>query len=692
MKRHRTSAASSAKHPRRGVTLVEMLVAVALLVLVMTILTTIFRSATGAVTAVQTIDGLDQNLRRLDAVLRRDLQGCTARFTPGITRPSDNRGYFEYSEGELADLQGEDVDDYIAFTAKAPEGQPFIGRIYVPTVIAPAGVPTLSGVSPQMQPISVTSDFAEIIYFCREGNLYRRVLLIAPERSRSVDVGRAIPAPNPPDTTSQSGPFNPGGGYASLLPAGGYGTNAASPEPFGPGQVSWQGLNDLSVHPAASGSSNVPIPNSLVDLTNRENRFARPRFCNDYLTTNTGGAPILGPDGIPDDEHYDPAGNFLRDGIHDFLPSLYPNVFNVTNLTHEITSAGNANGPAWGPPNRMGINSLDTMPFPYLFPGAYSKLPSGSAAFVAANHPAAGAVHSLDPTGGSLNHSPLLNGDSLAIPNLTNATALQTWWGYPTWRETTSQFWTDPVIRLNDTKFNPNRLQNMGLSWVSPFILPIITNDVDPFTDAVALNANVTTIIRAGGQTVYQDDLIMTGVRSFDVKAYDNSPRVFNPTTGAVTGLTAGYYDLGYEQRLDLFPATNFAGSDTNTPLFIQGSFAHEGRIPPLTTDNRFDPQIASIGGLKNIGDNTAGVLRLRRVWDSWSTDYSFVNGLTYYPGYGFPFSVDATGTPTAPYPSYPPPYPGALRGIQISIRVADPRGQFTKSITVRQDFTDKLE
>ncbi len=322
-----------------------------------------------------------------------------------------------------------------------------------------------------------------------------------------------------------------------------------------------------------------------------------------------------------------------------------------------------------------------------MFPGAYSRLAGTAAlpAWVAANHPAAGGLHSLDPTGNTSNHAPLLVGDSLPIPDITNATSLETWWGFPTWRDSMNAFWTDPIVRLNDTVNNPNCLQNPGLSWVSPALLPPITDD--PFSDAAALQASGVTFLASLGVIVWQDDLIMTGVRSFDVKAYDNSPRVFNPTTGAVVGLNAGYFDLGYEQRADLFPASSFPGSDTHTPLFITGCFAHEGRMPPLTTDLRFDSQqlSANVFNPDNLGDNSAGVLRLRRVWDSWSTDYSFVPGAPMFPPYGFPFAA-----PT--YPSYPPPYPVPLRGIQINIRAADARGQFSKAITIRQDFTDKLE
>ena len=51
------------------------------------------------------------------------------------------------------------------------------------------------------------------------------------------------------------------------------------------------------------------------------------------------------------------------------------------------------------------------------------------------------------------------------------------------------------------------------------------------------------------------------------------------------------------------------------------------------------------------------------------------------------------TGLPFEPpvYPSYPPPYPMPLRGIQIQIRVVDPRNERIKTLTIRQDFSDKL-
>jgi hypothetical protein len=130
--------------------------------------------------------------------------------------------------------------------------------------------------------------------------------------------------------------------------------------------------------------------------------------------------------------------------------------------------------------------------------------------------------------------------------------------------------------------------------------------------------------------------------------------------------------------------------------------------MPPLTADNVFDaqfgvatsylgalsPYLVANGGTYNngnVGDNSNGVVRLRRVWDSWSFDYSQAPGSsagTTLNG-GFP-TGPVTGSPPL-YPSYPPPYPTPLRGIQIQIRVVDPSNQRIKSLTIRQDFSDKL-
>src|SRR3954469_24156908 len=97
--------------PRRGVTLVEMLVAVALLVLMMTVIVSVFSAATGSVSTARAYQELDDKLRQLDGTLRRDLDTkyLTATLMPTQPpNPKHNLGYFEYGENSFADLQGED--------------------------------------------------------------------------------------------------------------------------------------------------------------------------------------------------------------------------------------------------------------------------------------------------------------------------------------------------------------------------------------------------------------------------------------------------------------------------------------------------------------------------------------------------------------------------------------------------------
>src|SRR5690606_27347740 len=110
------------------------------------------------------------------------------------------------------------------------------------------------------------------------------------------------------------------------------------------------------------------------------------------------------------------------------------------------------------------------------------------------------------------------------------------------------------------------------------------------------------------------------------------------------------YRDLGYAQA-----------PDSIGPAVAQDvirSFGHEGRIPPLPADLRIDYQMEQRLSHRtyfslltdpninyNIGDPNSGVIRLRRVWDSWSTDYAFA------PLRGIDLS---SGPPYGPKPVYP--------------------------------------
>ena len=648
---------------RRGVTLVEMLVVVALVILMMVILVQIFQSATGAMTASRTSTELDLVLRQIDSVIRTDLAGVTAYMTPP-NNPKDKTGYFEYGEQAPADAQGEDTDDYMAFTTKAPEGQFFTGRQW------------LSGSSPQ--PTAISSQVAEVLYFLRNGNLYRRVLLVAPERAKSIT----------PGTTT-------GGGYLTSM----FGVD---PSTGGALNVSWQGMNDISCRPNTNpySVSHAPIPNDLGDLTNRENRIFRPRFFNDF---NTNGSGTGGPDGIPDD--------FNLDGRNDYYPTLYYN-----------GAGGYAAGTGWAPNGQVheGISypsaagsqrvaqgtgaSHDVYAFPFIFPEMYSVADPN----VTKNY--FESIHYLYPNI-LINHAPLTLGDNLALP-----TANQTWWGFPTWRETMAGLnitnntvgWTDPIksVQTTGNYQQPFGLQTLATPTLANSLPPLTmlgSTALPPFADNSTAGATNFVAIPSAPTRVWEDDLVLTNVRSFDIKAYDLNAGLYNAYTGLFknpnNGLySAGYQDLGYGANPynvsstgtsipgDYIGGPNGLGASAQVAAPWQAyggepvGFGHEGRIPPLTSDFRYHPRRPTI----NVGDNNSGVNRLNRVFDSWSTDY------TNAPDTDLFLSDSSTLVPPL-YPSFPPPYPSPLRGIQIQIRVVDPRGERSKILTIRHDFTDRI-
>ena len=635
----------------RGVTLVEMLVVVALVILMMVILVQIFQSATGAMSSSRTITELDINLRQVDSIIRSDLAGVTAKMTPP-NNPNDNRGYFEYGENAFADPQGEDTDDYLAFTTRAPDGKFFTGRQW----LGSAG----STINQRIQPTTITSQTAEVIYFLRNGNLYRRVFLVVPERAKSVTVGPLL-----------------GGGYSTAL----FGTQAFAGSSL---TVSWLGVNSISARPAPFGAALpiLPVLNTLGDLTNRENRAFRPRFANDF--TNLTG--VSGPDGIADDNN--------SDGVPDHYPTLYYD----------------------------GVTRTDTQvyAFPFIYPGMYSVPDTyrvnNKLGWIHETYPL------LDNSIYYPNQVPLDLGDNLPGPS-----ANQTWWGFPTWRETMAGTssgngagWTDPINFITrNSGVQPLGLQPTAANFaptsnatnlLPPVYLPGTSQAPFSFDGAGSSSFVATPLSGSATQSItpnpiWEDDLLLTGVRSFDVKAYDPEPGLYNVPVAKYSSdpsfpngpFSAGYFDLGYGSTGKEYPNN---GSPNGHGGYIAGpgvsgvnqvatnwqpvgqepqGFGHEARIPPLFADFRYHPRRP-----QNMGNDNAGVQRLTRVWDSWSTDY------TNAPDYDIFLNQFSPLTP-ALYPSFPPPYPSPLRGIQIQIRLTDPRGAKVKSITIRQDFTDKL-
>jgi len=261
----------------RGMTLVEMLVAMTLTLLLMGAVAQIFGMLGQGVNGSRSMAELNDRLRAAGHRLRQDLAGITVDPTPPV-RADLNTGYLEIIEGRetdrytwLADgatrfdksngavvggkwvgnpepyatvagsddrLVG-DVDDVLLFTTSSP-GDMFAGR--ADTTIA------------NIEGSSVRSPFAEVIWFCRPTantsdprtyTLHRRQRIVTAQPGTPPFV----------DTTAGAPSQNTAGGPANTLPW----TN----------WTALYALTDISIRRQGS----VVMPNSLGDLTRRENRF-----------------------------------------------------------------------------------------------------------------------------------------------------------------------------------------------------------------------------------------------------------------------------------------------------------------------------------------------------------------------------------------------------------------------------------
>jgi prepilin-type N-terminal cleavage/methylation domain-containing protein len=187
---------------RRGFTLVEMLVSVALVLLMMSMFATIFQVAVGLMTRQRGLAENDQRQRLTDTLLRSDLDKRTFRdvipFVGQTTGASDvgRRGYLHISEGDPFD----DTDDVLQLTVDAerensrdPDKTPYAGRAMGLTIAGQAPITGLPGVyrNPNQPAFDdgrlgsggvsdrvSSTPYAEVVYFLRRGTLYRRVVLI----------------------------------------------------------------------------------------------------------------------------------------------------------------------------------------------------------------------------------------------------------------------------------------------------------------------------------------------------------------------------------------------------------------------------------------------------------------------------------------------------------------------------------
>jgi hypothetical protein len=171
----------------RGITLVEMLVALAVTLMMMGAVITVFGFIGERVTDSRGIIETNQRLRSAAHRLREDLSSITVEAIPW-QRPESGQGYLEILEGPLRDaydasgninlLPGGDTDDVLMFTVRS-EGDPYRGKF---------------GTS------FIESNTAEVVWYVRTTagvitnpptyTLCRRQFLIVPQAPLTVEKAR----------------------------------------------------------------------------------------------------------------------------------------------------------------------------------------------------------------------------------------------------------------------------------------------------------------------------------------------------------------------------------------------------------------------------------------------------------------------------------------------------------------------
>ncbi|MBN1911071.1 MAG: prepilin-type N-terminal cleavage/methylation domain-containing protein [Pirellulales bacterium] len=285
----------------RGYTLVEILVAVALTLAVMAFVVKIFASISRSINDSRTTLEMSSRLRNTVAQLREDLRCATSDMLPPA-RPDDGKGYFEYREGPLGpvyhvddklgssdptknqanvwpkntDNSGAivpdsavlDNDDQLLFTIRT-RGEPFVGKTFVKTVGGVYGDPIHGAFGEPIR--TAESQVAEVAWFVRGTTLFRLVLLILPKQ----DVDLRTPDVIEP---MEGLAFFSSGTPSSCTFYGNYFLRTKGETDHR--SKGFYNNFDWSVRLVYDPANPLDrtkwrlVPNTLADLTKRENRFA----------------------------------------------------------------------------------------------------------------------------------------------------------------------------------------------------------------------------------------------------------------------------------------------------------------------------------------------------------------------------------------------------------------------------------
>jgi type II secretory pathway pseudopilin PulG len=718
---------------RAGFTLVEVLIAATLSLILVGLVVQVFATVGKTASDTRSVVQMTDRLRAARIVIAQDLANVTVDMTKLPLRSELNQGYFEYMEGPdgpiffpttanpgavavdidqsnslgtaVPDTTAGDPDDVVMFTAQAPMGTFFYGRTRAAsTVVDGLGRPWTVPVDAITQ-----SPQAEICYFVRGGTLYRRVLLVLP-------------------SAGENGVIDPTVFLWSQYPN--YVGLSALPQPIW--DISFYDKFDVSAHQEggsfdltnSSGSTTSPMlkANTLGDLTLRQNRYGHQpwvypfdaRFWDARYWTNSPAPGTTPPANIP--------GGFLG------LPTL-----------RECTAYTGTPPGGTPPAGTTGQNGVARWPFPIFDPTNATPLPSLAKNGIPVAGNAAGACQYLwgqlipfnsgrtAVAGAQIPVLPYYNvntdtGLPLIYPspsagNVPQGTTVANF--QPVTTLPASSAWTG---RINLTTATNGGLFDL---WRNPYPLDQQDYTQAPRTGALYAFSSAyqpSQDVNVNFSTRYADDVLLTNVLSFDVKAWDPTAPTIQ-TTQTFGGIPPGTYMPGDPGYVEIFSAWANSGVSTlqqylqpsasvsNTPgpyggfgfVVAQGAYVDLNYLGPviaqyLTTSPptmaQTLSQVSSFAGpgVAQFGTTFSTGSGLTMAYDTGCFDYendgidqnqdgiidNYTNGID---DNGIGGVDDATELEASM------PYPVALKGIQIKIRVFEPDSRQIREVTITQDF-----
>lgn len=186
---------SPTRRLRSGMTIIEVLIATAMTLLIMLALAQGFKTLSDGVTAGRARLTHSDQLRGMSGLLKSDLNGLTVTTNTLPQTQQSASGYFMIYDGPISDSTAmlfnylpnatlpeerlsasrwSDIDDTMAFTAKAKDGEWFRGRIPLALMKIHQAkkmnfTPTISEAD-WLTDVAIASEYAEIVWFMRPLN------------------------------------------------------------------------------------------------------------------------------------------------------------------------------------------------------------------------------------------------------------------------------------------------------------------------------------------------------------------------------------------------------------------------------------------------------------------------------------------------------------------------------------------